>query len=170
MGNCCSCGESLPSIVFLGLCDSGKTSIVEYIEYHTFRLTHPTLGVKVSTAIYQDKRIEIWDVSGRDSLFWSNYYHSSSGIVFVLDCSNPSLFDQFFELTNKVLDDKTLEKIPILIYINRILENENEIINLLNEKLNIKERINTLKIQISEVKNGLVINEGFNCLMSKIFI
>jgi small GTP-binding protein len=171
MGSCCSCFEETnPTVTFLGLCDSGKTTIIEYIEHRAFRLTHPTLGFERSNVVYQDKRVDIWDVSGRDCAYWSRYYYSSSGIVFVLDGTNLKDVDLFVEYVKLALANKVVQKVPILIFVNKIWGEENEpFCQTLAAKLELKQRDLNVKIQMCDPKIGKGVSEGFSWIMEQIF-
>ena len=172
MGCCCGCccQEQLPTLTFLGLCDSGKSTIIAYIEHRAFRLTHPTLGFERTTLIYQDKRVEVWDVSGRDCSYWSRYYYSSSGIVFVVDGTNLKDMDLFVEYARLALANKEVQKTPILIYINKVWDEENQnICQTLSNKLELQTRNLNIRIQPCDPKIGKGVIEGFNWLMGEIF-
>ena len=169
MGNCCTCAESPPSIVFLGLCDSGKSSIIAYIEYKAFRLTHPTLGVSISSSVYEDSRVEIWDVSGRDCSFWSKYYAFPSGMAFVIDGLREDLLDTFVSHAKNALENDHVQTIPILIYINRYHGDGTEIVNNIKDKLDLNLRPGLcIHFQLCDVKSGKGVLEGYNWLMSRV--
>lgn len=171
MGGCCGCcEEKLPAVTFLGLCDAGKTTIIAYLEHHAFRITHPTLGFDRSDVVYQDKRVDIWDVSGRDCAYWSRYYYSSSGIIFVVDGTNLKDADLFVEYARLALANKEVQKVPILIFVNKLWGEENEQFCLsLATKLELNQRNLNVKIQLCDPKLGKGIFEGFNWMMQQIF-
>ncbi|EAX89903.1 small GTP-binding protein, putative [Trichomonas vaginalis G3] len=165
---CFNSTAQLPALAFLGLCDSGKSTIIAYIEHQVFRLTHPTLGVEISTAIFQDQRVEIWDVSGRDCSYWSKYYNSASGIVFVVDSSNEKDFNSFIDHAKQTLSNPIVQKLPVLIYVNRsqpdTLEKFKEE---LTEKLELKQSGITYQLMPCDPKTGKGVNEGFDWIMKK---
>lgn len=163
------CKPRSNALVFFGLCDSGKTTIVNYIEHSAYRLAHPTLGVQISTAIYQDQRVEIWDVSGRDCAYWSKYYSVAHGIIFVIDGTKLDELDSFLEYTKGALENKIVQQLPLLIYINKIWEtDENNIESTLETRLELKSKGLNYKIQRCDPKIGKGVMDGYNWIMSQI--
>lgn len=167
MGCCCST-DSL-TLIFLGLCDSGKSTIIGQIEYHSFRVTNPTIGKEESLSTYRDKQVEIWDISGREIDNWLDYSKDSDGIIFVIDARNRKELQTFVNCSNQVLNAEDSNHRPILFYINwasaehAISEDE------LRSKLNIESRSNIdIYFQECNAKTGEGIIEGYNWLMSKI--
>lgn len=170
MGCCNSCcGRQLPALVFLGPIDSGKSAIIAYIEHNAFQITHPTLGVETSTAVYQDQRVEIWDVSGRDLAIWPRYYNFASGIVFVVDGTNEMNINTFIEHAKMALTDQDVIHKPILMFINRVSEDDpNNILQSLSKHLEIDNKNLNIKLQACDPSKGQGISEGFNWLMTNI--
>lgn len=168
---CCISHQDLPALAFLGLCDSGKSTIIAYIQHHVFRLTHPTLGVQISTAVYQDRRVEIWDVSGRDCSYWSRYYNYASGIVFVVDASNEKDLETFVDYAKQALENKDVQKIPILIYMNKLEpENNDNFTHILSEKLDLSTKDLCINLVACDPKNGKGITEGFKWINEKMTV
>lgn len=162
----CSSGQELPALAFLGLCDAGKSTIIGYIQHKTFRLTHPTLGAEMNSVVYRDMRFEVWDVSGRDCSYWSRYYQFAVAIVFVVDGQNKEDLDLFVEYAKLALANLNVQKNPILVYINKVNEEEGTAVcNTLKEKLDISHKNLNINFQICDPKTGKGVMDGFDWIM-----
>ncbi|KAI9675773.1 MAG: ADP-ribosylation factor protein 3 [Caeruleum heppii] len=87
------------SILFLGLDNAGKTTLLNQIKT-LFpsdsaapldpSKTVPTVGQNVAIVSLPDLYLKVWDVGGQHSLrkLWHSYYSSCHAIVFVLDSSD----------------------------------------------------------------------------------
>ncbi|EAX94696.1 ADP-ribosylation factor, putative [Trichomonas vaginalis G3] len=163
------CKPHSNALLFLGLCDSGKTTIASYIEHSAFRVSHPTLGVQITNAVYQDQRVEIWDVSGRDVAYWSRYYSIASGIIFVIDGLNLNDLDLILQYMTQSLARPDVRHLPILIYCNKIWDSDpNNVKHIIEAKLELNNRGLNYQIQPCDPKIGKGVLEGFYWLMGQI--
>eukprot|EP00274_Cyanoptyche_gloeocystis_P005344 CAMPEP_0196662258 /NCGR_PEP_ID=MMETSP1086-20130531/47884_1 /TAXON_ID=77921 /ORGANISM="Cyanoptyche gloeocystis , Strain SAG4.97" /LENGTH=186 /DNA_ID=CAMNT_0041997533 /DNA_START=44 /DNA_END=601 /DNA_ORIENTATION=- len=109
-------------IVFLGLENSGKTSLV-------YKFCGADLNFEpVSTANYNVIKfthskipLDLVDVGGNKTLrtFWSQHFDDVCGCVFVVDSGDPSRFDVSSDELQRVLTHDKLAGVPVLILFNK---------------------------------------------------
>lgn len=167
MGCCCSADRLI--LVFFGLHNAGKSTIIGQIEYHSFRVTNPTIEREESFAAYKDKQVEIWDIPEQNPENWVTLCNQSNGIVFVIDARNRTELPSFFQLANQILEEEDNSLKPILFYINWA-SSENAISEQeLQLQLNISSRHKKeIYFQECNAKTGDGIIEGYHWIMSKI--
>lgn len=76
-------------ILVLGLDNAGKTTILSRYMGESV-VSAPTFGYKILTKREDGCTLNILDVGGQTLFkkYWSNYFESVDGIVFVIDCSD----------------------------------------------------------------------------------
>ena len=108
-------------ILFLGLDNAGKTSIIQRLTNKSPHTTTPTRGYQVSQLDFQDIDLIVWDIGGQQSLrsHWSDYYKNVDGIVWVIDSTDKRrMFETGLELA-ALLKEEKLAGIPLLIFANK---------------------------------------------------
>lgn len=81
----------------------------------------PTLGFKITTFRYEPYTLNIWDVGGQKSLrsYWKNYFESTDGLVWVVDCADmPKMADCKREL-HDLLKEERLAGASLLVLANK---------------------------------------------------
>ena len=163
------CGHSkinLPTVPVLGLCDSGKTSIIFYISNKKFKSFRQTLSVQATTVTCNGKKVELLDVPGRSCSYWSRYYSRSLGIIFVVDGSNPDETDLFVEYVRLALNNSEVQKMPLLIYINKVDDSDGQKVQeLLSTKLDLEHKNINMQFSVCDPQTGKGIMESFNWLI-----
>lgn len=88
-------------IILLGNFGVGKTSLVQQFVYQRFSEKYlTTLGVKIDKKIVSTTSAEvsmiIWDIAGEISMQQKNhnYYLGAHGVIYVVDLSRPSTYEQ----------------------------------------------------------------------------
>ncbi|CAK55635.1 unnamed protein product (macronuclear) [Paramecium tetraurelia] len=99
-------------LVIVGLEQSGKTAIFEYIKRGNFFETQPTEGYNVD---FNNKDYLIFDLAGRTPNLWQHYYQNADGIIFVIDSSKKENLQQVKEQLMKLNQDIELLNIGVLI-------------------------------------------------------
>ena len=61
-------------ILFLGLDNAGKTTLLFKIKDDEFKETVPTVGLNVEQIKYRDMTLTLWDVGGQARKLWKHYY------------------------------------------------------------------------------------------------
>jgi small GTP-binding protein len=115
--------ESSFSAVWLGLEGSGKSSLIERIRQDEFVPASPTIGLNVTSSVFEGIKIVNCDVSGHKSFrsIWDSLIVGNPDmIVFVLDGSEHSaLVEVENVLANYVTKTEALKGIPILFVLNK---------------------------------------------------
>lgn len=111
-------------VAWVGLDYAGKSTIIKRVTQGMFSDdTKRTLGLNVDEFESEGVKFVCWDIGGqtvfRDSL-WEAYISGSSGIIFVVDSSDPDRFPEARkELWQYVVENPAVEDIPILILANK---------------------------------------------------
>ncbi|KIM84027.1 hypothetical protein PILCRDRAFT_6871 [Piloderma croceum F 1598] len=74
-------------ILFLGLDNAGKTTILKKLNGEDIMSVSPTLGFNIKTFMHGKYTLNIWDVGGQRTLrpYWRNYFEQTDAIVWVVD-------------------------------------------------------------------------------------
>lgn len=109
-------------VVILGLDGAGKTSILSAMRGVTLSGPPiPTIGFNVESLEYQNLVFTLWDVSGQQKFrpLWKHYYHNTQAVIFVVDASDRSRFDEAQNELSKILYERELKDALFLIYANK---------------------------------------------------
>ena len=82
-------------LVFVGLNNAGKTTIVYRITLGQVVATTPTIGSNVEEFAHKNIKFLVWDVGGQDALrsTWTTYYANAKALVFVVDSTDRDRLD-----------------------------------------------------------------------------
>ena len=139
------------SICIIGLDGAGKTHVLYALSMgQPLDNSIPTIGFNVETIQCKSTTIQAWDLGGQNRLreMWSYYYDEVSGIIFVVDSVDKDRFDEARIELQRILTDKRLENIPVLVLAN-------------------KQDVRGYAASVDDVKNALGIN---NYMMKDIHI
>lgn len=116
-----SCIKRKPRIVVLGMGGAGKTTIVYRLKNNEFMNTLPTYGFINEEIKFDETIYDFWDLGGQDKVRpqWGPYYQGASGVIFVVDASDRSLFNGAKAELHKAAQDKRLENVPFLVFANK---------------------------------------------------
>ncbi|PWN95077.1 GTP-binding protein [Tilletiopsis washingtonensis] len=108
-------------LLFLGLDNSGKSSIVRRILGEDIAGVSPTLGFDIRTVVHRGYTLNIWDVGGQKSLrpYWRNYFERTDALVWVVDSGDRARLDDAREELWGVLGEERLAGASILIFANK---------------------------------------------------
>lgn len=109
-------------VVILGLDGAGKTSILSAIRGIT--LSGPpisTIGFNVESLEYKNLVFTLWDVGGQQKFrpLWKHYYHNTQAVIFVVDASDRSRFEEAQNELSKIVNERELKDALFLIYANK---------------------------------------------------
>eukprot|EP00286_Rhodomonas_abbreviata_P025537 CAMPEP_0181301364 /NCGR_PEP_ID=MMETSP1101-20121128/7382_1 /TAXON_ID=46948 /ORGANISM="Rhodomonas abbreviata, Strain Caron Lab Isolate" /LENGTH=183 /DNA_ID=CAMNT_0023406659 /DNA_START=268 /DNA_END=817 /DNA_ORIENTATION=- len=115
----------------IGLDDGGKTSLLERIKFSfnpknestdveqsmQLRKVTPTVGLNIARLEVKKTKVIIWDLGGQEGLrgIWDKYYPDTTGIMWVVDCANPSRFEESCRVLEGVLQAQDLQGVPLLV-------------------------------------------------------
>lgn len=108
-------------VLFLGLDNAGKTSIIQQLTNRSPHTTSPTRGFQVSQLEFEGCQLVAWDVGGQQSLrsHWSDYYGNVAGIFWIIDSTDRRrMFETGLELA-ALLKEPKLAGIPLLVFANK---------------------------------------------------
>lgn len=109
-------------VVILGLDGAGKTCILSAIRGVTLSSPPiPTIGFNVESLEYMNLVFTLWDVSGHQKFrpLWKHYYHNTQAVIFVIDASDRSRFEEAQNELSKILYERELKDALLLIYANK---------------------------------------------------
>ncbi|KAL0949087.1 hypothetical protein HGRIS_009178 [Hohenbuehelia grisea] len=74
-------------ILFLGLDNAGKTTVLKKLSGEDVHDISPTLGFNIKTLVHGRYTLNIWDVGGQRTLrpYWRNYFEQTDALVWVVD-------------------------------------------------------------------------------------
>ncbi|EMD41179.1 GTP-binding protein [Gelatoporia subvermispora B] len=96
-------------ILFLGLDNAGKTTILKKLSGEDITGISPTLGFNIKTFVHRQYTLNIWDVGGQRTLrpYWRNYFEQTDALVWVVDaCDRMRMQDCKEELHSLLLEDR----------------------------------------------------------------
>lgn len=144
-------------LLFLGLDNAGKTTILHKIFQIKSSKISPTFGYHTHNLTYKNLNLIISDVGGQNSLrkYWSNFYEKLDGIVFVYDIADQREFSKYLK---DILEDNI--NVPVLILANKSDLTDNI------EVINVKEdNVNTFAVS---GKTGYNLDIAFDWLLERI--
>jgi ADP-ribosylation factor-like protein 6 len=113
------------NLIIVGLDNSGKTSIINYLKPKDAKLLTivPTVGFNVEKFTVKSLNFTVFDMSGQGRYrnLWEHYYKDVDAIIFVIDSTDPMrLVVSKEELTNMLFHkDLKSRNIPILLFANK---------------------------------------------------
>ncbi|KAI0077342.1 ARF/SAR superfamily [Panus rudis PR-1116 ss-1] len=108
-------------ILFLGLDNAGKTTILKKINGEDISGISPTLGFNIKTFIHDKYTLNIWDVGGQRMLrpYWRNYFEQTDAIVWVVDSSDRLRMQDCKEELHSLLLEDRLAGASLLVFANK---------------------------------------------------
>jgi small GTP-binding protein len=114
-------GQKEPSIVMLGLDESGKTTALYQLKLGESVVTIPTIGFNIETIDHKGFNLNIFDVGGQRRIrtFWRHYLMKKRDLIFVVDSNDIGRIDEARDELQKLLQEKELEDAVLLVYANK---------------------------------------------------
>lgn len=112
-------------IVMIGLDGAGKTSLLYKAKWKELVNVHPTMSFNVECLNITKKiKYKIWDIGGRESNrpLWKAYVRRSEAIVFVVDSTESSRFEEARHELFNLLNSESAQlnsRVPILVLANK---------------------------------------------------
>jgi small GTP-binding protein len=112
------------ALIFTGLDDAGKTSILYRLKLGEVVTTIPTIGFNVEgldSSWTNGIVVTSWDVGGRDKTrpLWRNYFANTDCIVFVVDSTDRDRLEQAKDLLYEFLNEEELRGLPLLVFCDK---------------------------------------------------
>lgn len=106
----------------------------------------------VGKIVLKGTKFQFWDLGGQSSLrtMWNNYFSSSHLILFVIDSSSPSRFQESCSVLRELSEDDSVKDVPML-----ILANKQDADTAMNVE-SVKEGVNPLINKIDPKEGGVL--------------
>ncbi|KAI0092482.1 ADP-ribosylation factor family-domain-containing protein [Irpex rosettiformis] len=108
-------------ILFLGLDNAGKTTILKKLNGEDITGISPTLGFNIKTFVHGRYTLNVWDVGGQRTLrpYWRNYFEQTDAIVWVVDSGDRMRMKDCKEELHSLLLEDRLAGASLLIFANK---------------------------------------------------
>ncbi|ORD93451.1 SAR1 [Enterospora canceri] len=108
------------NILFLGIDNSGKTTLVSKLKNNTNHVYLPTKHMVKQKVEIGNLTASIFDIGGHAAvrIAWKDYFYNVDGIVFIVDVADDERFDEVREAFETVTSLE--QKAPILVLMNKI--------------------------------------------------
>ncbi|PAV20575.1 GTP-binding protein [Pyrrhoderma noxium] len=108
-------------ILFLGLDNAGKTTILKKLNGEDVMSVSPTLGFNIKTFVHEGYTLNIWDVGGQKTLrpYWRNYFEQTDAIVWVVDSGDRLRLSDCKAELHKLLTEDRLIGASLLVFANK---------------------------------------------------
>lgn len=126
LGNFLSSKRRDMNLLVVGLDNSGKTSIINFLKTSDSKVNSvtPTVGFSVETFTTKSLNFTAFDMSGQSRYrnLWEHYYREADAIVFVIDSSDKMRLVVCKEEFESMMNHPELrnKNIPVLILANKI--------------------------------------------------
>ena len=102
-------------LVFLGLDNAGKTTLLHMLKEDTYTQTDSTIQPHSEELVIGNVRFNTFDLGGHEVArkIWKNYVGAVNGIVFMIDTTDQERFDLAKMELNRLLEIPELNDIPI---------------------------------------------------------
>ena len=109
-------------LVFLGLDNAGKTTLLHVLKEDTYTQTDSTIQPHSEELTIGNVRFNTFDLGGHEVArkIWRNYVGAVNGIVFMIDTTDHERFDLAKTELNKLLEIPELNDTPIWVLGNKI--------------------------------------------------
>jgi ADP-ribosylation factor-like protein 3 len=108
-------------VLFLGLDNSGKTTVLKKLSDEDITHISPTQGFNIKSLNQDGFKLNAWDIGGQKAIrtYWSNYFDDTDVLIYVVDSADKKRLEETgIELT-QLLEEEKLKGAPVLILANK---------------------------------------------------
>lgn len=109
-------------IVFLGLDNAGKTTLLHMMRDGKFLVHEPTRHPQYEELIINQMTIKAHDLGGHKAArrLWKQYFANVDGVVFIVDSTDTKRLTESAEELQALFEEPALENVPFAILGNKI--------------------------------------------------
>ena len=114
------------NIVFLGLDNAGKTTLLYMLQSDRYIQTDSTFHPHLAEITIGNITFNSYDLGGHAQArrMWKDYCAEIDGIIFVIDVADLERLPEAKEELDMLMEMKELEKVPFVVFANKIDRNE----------------------------------------------
>lgn len=162
------------SIVFIGMAQAGKSSILNRLKYDQFIVTKPTLAINVDQFSYRNIIFTAFDMGGQQNFqeLWDTYVRSAVAVCFVIDAYDKEHYNESCNALLRILDKIPENAILLLLANKSDIAGENVLPQLLKDfnivEIQMKAKLNAVNFFFVSAKTGEQIYEAFDWLIDRL--
>ena len=109
-------------IVFIGLDNAGKTTLLHLLRDGRVYLHPPTNHPQMEEVVVGKVRIKAHDLGGHKAarVLWKTYCGSADGVVFLVDSTDYARMDEIKTELSEILASEEMHDIPVLVLGNKV--------------------------------------------------
>ncbi|KAL9983652.1 hypothetical protein ACROYT_G005856 [Oculina patagonica] len=114
-------GDKELKLLFLGLDNAGKTTILKQLASENIEHITPTQGFNIKTVASEGFRLNVWDIGGQRSIrpYWKNYFEQVEALVYVIDSADRKRLEETGLELYELLEEEKLNGVPLLVFANK---------------------------------------------------